>query len=166
MTVVTPNKPRKLGTYTPQQLTELQERADKGDPLAGLKLSAHKLAASQKPVATPQAMEAMTGPVCHNCEKPWTTERINVSPGVWICTDCMRLMMRSAAARQTRMQSLLEVSVGTSIGFVGSFAITWFTIRAVSNTELATFITVTLCTVWSFVRQYGVRRFFEMRKGK
>lgn len=61
---------------------------------------------------------------------------------------------------QSRKRSLLEVCSNTSIGMVGSWIITYLTFLNVQDKALATSVGVILCTIWSLVRGYAVRRHF------
>lgn len=59
---------------------------------------------------------------------------------------------------QSKRQSVIEISTGISIGIVGSLAINMVTMHAICS-----IVTVSLCTVWSFVRGYGLRRYFNAK---
>ena len=63
---------------------------------------------------------------------------------------------------QTRKQTLVEVFTNVLIGFGGSWLITYLFIQyeQIGYMETATLI-VFLCTVWSIVRNYTIRRFFN-----
>lgn len=66
---------------------------------------------------------------------------------------------------QSRRDSLIETCTNTSVGMLGSFLIT-FAIGA-RREQLGLFwtsvLTVAVCTVWSLVRGYYVRRRFNQR---
>lgn len=64
---------------------------------------------------------------------------------------------------QTKRQSWIEVATSTTIGFFGSWLITIITLHVVDNKWWASTITVILCTIWSLIRGYQVRRFFNRR---
>lgn len=64
---------------------------------------------------------------------------------------------------QSKRQSVIEISTGISIGIVGSLAITMVTMHAIDNRAVCSVVTVALCTVWSFVRGYGLRRYFNAK---
>lgn len=70
---------------------------------------------------------------------------------------------------QSRLQSLIETNTSTAIGFVGSFAITYFVFIAMSNAGAGpgsiAGVTTILCTIWSLARGYCVRRYFARRHG-
>lgn len=67
---------------------------------------------------------------------------------------------------QTRKQSLIESLSGTAIGFVGSLAITYSVMRFMdADLWTKTILTTALCTVWSIVRGYCLRRWFARRHG-
>lgn len=63
---------------------------------------------------------------------------------------------------QTRKQSMIEVGADLAIGSVGSWMITWWLAAHAGFTPVnqAT-ATVALCTVWSIVRRYTTRRYFN-----
>lgn len=70
---------------------------------------------------------------------------------------------------QSRFESFIEANVGTWTGFVGSFLINLACYKwalpimgLVATTTLAT----VLCTVWSLIRGYYVRRFFNARHAR
>lgn len=70
---------------------------------------------------------------------------------------------------QSKRDSFIEANVSTWLGFAGSFLITlacnaW--LIPVAGVFWTTTVTVALCTVWSLVRGYSVRRYFEMRQAK
>lgn len=65
---------------------------------------------------------------------------------------------------QTKKQSMIEVCVGTAIGIVGSLAITMSILHTVHDRVIAGTVTVAVCTVWSLVRSYLVRRHFNGEK--
>lgn len=67
---------------------------------------------------------------------------------------------------QTKRQSMIETASNTGIGFIGSFIIVWLCVKYIRNPELASFVSVSACTVWSLVRGYYVRRYFNTLKGK
>lgn len=64
---------------------------------------------------------------------------------------------------QSRRHSLYEVMTGTSIGVVGSWIITWLTFKYVPTPATAATVSVALCTVWSLVRGYTIRRHFAKK---
>ena len=63
---------------------------------------------------------------------------------------------------QSKKQTLIEVFVNVCIGFIGSWLITYIFINynIIGYVETATII-VSLCTVWSIIRSYCIRRFFN-----
>lgn len=61
---------------------------------------------------------------------------------------------------QSRRDSSIEVVTNTFVGMAGSYAITYVTFRLVQSIELASAVTVGMCTVWSLVRGYFIRRRF------
>lgn len=66
---------------------------------------------------------------------------------------------------QSRKQTMEEVVINTSIGFVGSWVITYCAMLTIRDAAIAASTAVVLCTVWSLVRGYTVRRYFAMREG-
>lgn len=62
---------------------------------------------------------------------------------------------------QTKRQSLIETCSNTCIGMIGSWLITLMCISNFNDPLDATTITVILCTIWSLVRGYFVRRAFN-----
>lgn len=62
---------------------------------------------------------------------------------------------------QTKRQTLIEITTNMLIGSIGAWLITWSMIKAFADPVEAATYTVVLCTVWSFVRGYSVRRFFN-----
>lgn len=67
---------------------------------------------------------------------------------------------------QSRKQSALEVGVGTFTGFVGSYIICWVTFYNVRDVTAAAFISTLACTVWSIVRGYTLRRYFNNKASR
>lgn len=66
---------------------------------------------------------------------------------------------------QTRRQSLIETATNTSVGCLGAFIIIWTCIKCISEPEIAALTATTVCTVWSLIRGYAIRRYFASRKG-
>ena len=64
---------------------------------------------------------------------------------------------------QSRKHSSVEVLTGTFTGFVGSWLITFWIVSLHMPPPVAATWTVSLCTVWSLVRGYAVRRYFATR---
>ena len=64
---------------------------------------------------------------------------------------------------QSRRQSAIETAVSTSLGLVGSLIIVFTTFSLIEDKTIATTATTLLCTVWSVVRGYRVRRWFAHR---
>lgn len=65
---------------------------------------------------------------------------------------------------QSRRHSAVEVFTSTFIGFIGSWIITYFTFLHVKDAAVAATTGVVLCTVWSLVRGYTIRRHFSQRE--
>jgi steroid 5-alpha reductase family enzyme len=63
---------------------------------------------------------------------------------------------------QSKRASLVETLTGTSIGLVGSWLITYsVSICCDAPVSAKTTVIVALCTIWSLVRGYYVRRYFN-----
>jgi len=62
---------------------------------------------------------------------------------------------------QSKRQSMKETLANVTIGMVGSFIITLAVMHTVEDRSLASALTVTLCTVWSLLRGYHVRRYYN-----
>lgn len=73
------------------------------------------------------------------------------------------LVKAQQARQQSRKGSLAETLTGTSLGFAGRLCITWACVAGIPNTGLAVTTATVLCTVWSLVRGYAVRRHFNGR---
>lgn len=56
---------------------------------------------------------------------------------------------------------MIEVFTGTFTGMLGSWAITYCVFTLVQEKALAASVTVVACTIWSLVRNYVVRRYFN-----
>lgn len=62
---------------------------------------------------------------------------------------------------QSKKMSLFESICNTVIGFVGSFLLTWLYLRFADVGVVSSALAITmLCTVWSLLRGYYVRRWF------
>ena len=64
---------------------------------------------------------------------------------------------------QTTKQTVVEVLSGTGVGMVGSWFIVMLVLHLVKDPVLASTLTVLLCTVWSLVRGFFVRRYFNRK---
>ena len=64
---------------------------------------------------------------------------------------------------QSRKDSMLEAWVNIAFGAIVAWIITYTATTYVDDTKLAATISVIGCTVWSFIRQYFVRRYFNAR---
>lgn len=62
---------------------------------------------------------------------------------------------------QTRIDSIKEVFFGTFVGLIGSWLITMACLYTIDSKVAAGTVTVALCTVWSLLRGYMVRRWFN-----
>lgn len=68
-------------------------------------------------------------------------------------------------SQQTKADSAVEACTNTALGFLGSYLITYLAMKQLAlNTEALSLVIVVLCTFWSLVRGYWVRRFFNGRK--
>lgn len=68
---------------------------------------------------------------------------------------------------QSKRESLIESNANTWIGLIGSFAITAicnFGLIPVMGVWWSTAVSVVGCTVWSLVRGYYIRRYFNNRQ--
>ena len=64
---------------------------------------------------------------------------------------------------QSKKQSFIEVCCGTFTGMLGSWLITITVLKLVPDLWLASVLTVVLCTIWSLVRNYAIRRYFNRK---
>ena len=67
---------------------------------------------------------------------------------------------------QSRLQSFLEANLNTFVGFVGSMLMWEFVIKPLwgFTTSFADSLTITcIFTVWSIVRGYCIRRYFNRK---
>jgi len=62
---------------------------------------------------------------------------------------------------QSKRQSAKEVVTNTTIGFIGSWIITVLVLYSIEDKTIAATITVIICTVWSLLRGYYLRRYFN-----
>lgn len=62
---------------------------------------------------------------------------------------------------QSKRQSVIETCSNTSVGFVGSYLITFGCFHLSSNLPTATLYATLGCTVWSLLRGYYLRRLFN-----
>lgn len=62
---------------------------------------------------------------------------------------------------QSKTESLIEACSNTGIGVVGSWLITLACINYIPAPMIAATAATLLCTVWSLIRGYGVRRYFN-----
>jgi hypothetical protein len=64
---------------------------------------------------------------------------------------------------QSKKDSMLEAVVNIAFGAIIAWLITYTANAYVNNHAVAASVSVAGCTVWSFVRQYFVRRYFNAR---
>lgn len=64
---------------------------------------------------------------------------------------------------QSRRRSAVEAVTGTVTGFLGSLLITLVVLHYVDDKPTAAVLSTGLCTVWSLVRGYTIRRIFARR---
>ena len=65
---------------------------------------------------------------------------------------------------QSRKGTIIEIAVNTGIGLVESWLITYIVLHYKLNPAITATITCVLCTIWSIVRSYGVRRYFNKKE--
>lgn len=64
---------------------------------------------------------------------------------------------------QSRKDSMLEAIANIAMGAVIAWLITYSANAYIDNHVVAATVSVVGCTVWSFIRQYFVRRYFNAR---
>lgn len=64
---------------------------------------------------------------------------------------------------QSKRQSLIETCSNTGIGMIGSWLITIAVLYTIEDKMVASVVTVVLCTIWSLIRGYFIRRHFNAR---
>ncbi len=64
---------------------------------------------------------------------------------------------------QSRKDSMLEAWVNIAFGAIIAWLITYTATTYVEDPRIAATISVAGCTIWSFIRQYFVRRYFNAR---
>lgn len=62
---------------------------------------------------------------------------------------------------QSKSQTLIEVSTNVIIGAIIAWFITYIIIVNVKDPKLASILSVSFCTLASFIRGYFVRRYFN-----
>lgn len=62
---------------------------------------------------------------------------------------------------QSKWQSFKETMSNTGIGMVGSWLITMVTFHYIKDLTVASTVATIGCTVWSILRGYTVRRYFN-----
>lgn len=65
--------------------------------------------------------------------------------------------------KQTKLQSLMEVTANTGVGMVGSWLITMACLMFFTTPVGIATSTTIFCTVWSLGRGYIVRRYFDSK---
>jgi len=65
---------------------------------------------------------------------------------------------------QSRKHSVIEVCSNTGLGFIGSWIITFLVMLYVIDKAVAATTSVILCTIWSLIRGYFVRRHFASKE--
>lgn len=63
--------------------------------------------------------------------------------------------------KQTKLQSLIEVTANTGVGMIGSWLITIACLMFFTTPVGIATSTTIACTVWSLGRGYVVRRYFD-----
>lgn len=64
---------------------------------------------------------------------------------------------------QTKRQSLIETSANTALGMIGSWLLTMLCLQFFTTAIAVATSTTILCTIWSVVRGYSVRRYFNSK---
>lgn len=64
---------------------------------------------------------------------------------------------------QSKSESIKEACVNIAFGLVVAWIITYSANHWITDTATAATVSVFGCTVWSFIRQYFVRRWFNNR---
>lgn len=62
---------------------------------------------------------------------------------------------------QTRKQTAIEVAVNVIIGSIGAWLITYATLKWVAGDAQIATVSLLGCTLWSILRQYAIRRYFN-----
>ena len=62
---------------------------------------------------------------------------------------------------QTKRLTLIEVGVNTFTGLMGSWLITYAILHYYNEPAKAAIIITALCTIWSILRGYFIRRIFN-----
>lgn len=65
---------------------------------------------------------------------------------------------------QTKMQSFKETMTNTGVGMVGSWLITMGCLMVFTGPVAIATSTTLLCTAWSVIRGYAIRRYFNKRQ--
>lgn len=65
--------------------------------------------------------------------------------------------------KQSKKQSLIEVVSNTTIGMIGSWLITMACLMVFTTPVAIATSTTVLCTCWSLIRGYAVRRHFNSK---
>lgn len=65
---------------------------------------------------------------------------------------------------QTKKQMLTETVINTAIGFIGAYLISHFMIMKFSNTMYLALMITVACTLWSLVRGFCLRYYFNSSK--
>lgn len=64
---------------------------------------------------------------------------------------------------QSRFHSAAEVLTNTVIGGAGAWVIVYLCMRLIPDPALAATVSVVSCAIWSLVRGYSLRRWFNRR---
>lgn len=62
---------------------------------------------------------------------------------------------------QTKRQTMIEIGMNTGIGLIGSFIITYCILHLDMSAGKAASLVTVACTIWSIIRQYIIRRYFN-----
>lgn len=64
---------------------------------------------------------------------------------------------------QTRKEIMREVNTNIIIGVLGSFLITYLCTLTLKNPLVISIVSVVGCTIWSYVRNYSIRSYFNQK---
>ncbi len=65
---------------------------------------------------------------------------------------------------QSKKGTVIEILWNTGIGIIGSWVITYTVMHFNFSPAVAATLSCVLCTIWSIVRGYSVRRYFNKKE--
>lgn len=68
--------------------------------------------------------------------------------------------------KQSTLESFKESIANTGFGFALSWTTVFLCITFIKDPAVAATVSCILCTVWSFIRSYAIRRYFNNRTEK